>query len=119
MLHLISSEESSWFKALVGSAKPAFLKLCHIHIKKIVHGKRCPFLYCATNPPSPPPHSPDHLLEPRGVLLPVSPTQGADPSPPSCTSSDGRLASDVAEPYQIWDKQRSCADMNSPYKRKC
>jgi hypothetical protein len=27
-------------------------------------------------------------------------------------------ANDIAKPYQIYVKQRSCADVNSPYKRK-
>jgi hypothetical protein len=29
------------------------------------------------------------------------------------------MASDIAKPYQIFDTQRCCADVNSPYKRKC
>ncbi len=62
--------------------------------------------------------------------------QGADPSPPPLNVATGGKnllneeiklppssplgqASDIAKPYQIWDMQRSCADMNSPYKRKC
>ncbi len=28
-------------------------------------------------------------------------------------------ASDIAKPYQIYVKQRSCTDVNFPYKRKC
>ncbi len=29
------------------------------------------------------------------------------------------IARDIAKPYDIYVKQRSCADVNSPYKRKC
>jgi hypothetical protein len=39
--------------------------------------------------------------------------RGNYPPPPHA------LASDMAKPYQIWDMQRSCADANSPYNRKC
>jgi hypothetical protein len=60
---------------------------------------------------------------------------GADSLPPSCKRVTAQveiiwtsklppysplgLASDIAKPYQVRVKQRSCADVNSPYKRKC
>ncbi len=55
--------------------------------------------------------------------------QGADPLPlPLRVAKAGRnpypppphgLARDTDKPFQILDMQRSCADVNSPYKRKC
>ncbi len=44
-------------------------------------------------------------------------SQGSDPPPPSflcCKAGRYHLIEDVAKPYQIWDMQRSCADVNSP-----
>jgi hypothetical protein len=62
--------------------------------------------------------------------LQQSDPQGADLPPPTplplhvATAGKNQMkeeitASDVAKPYQIWDMQRSYADVNSPYKLNC
>ncbi len=65
-------------------------------------------------------------------LIFIAPPQGVDPPPPAQApwrqlaiiwtskippSSPVAEVSDIAKPYQIYVKQRSCGDVNSPYKR--
>ncbi len=48
--------------------------------------------------------------------------QGADPTPPlplKAVKAGRNHLSDIAKPYQLNVKQRSCVDVSSPYKRKC